>query len=244
MMKKRKFTLIELLVVIAIIAILAAMLLPALQQARQRAQGATCISNLKQVGIVAAQYFDDHNAIWGSGNTGANNSLHLTWVYNLHRGKYIKLDDPSDKTWWGEFTTARIAALNNSMPAFMRCPVIPLVPNYSTHNFLQTYGANYNNNNGPWPALPAVHAGLSKGTDDNQSTLLKSDVSPSERINVVDNVSVYNVQSALAIFSGQTESSFSRWTFYASPAPVHGGKINLLTYGGNVATIDPFEISK
>ena len=55
------FTLIELLVVIAIIAILAAMLLPALQQAKQRANGAKCLSNFSQLSKAAQFYTADNN---------------------------------------------------------------------------------------------------------------------------------------------------------------------------------------
>ena len=56
--KTRIFTLIELLIVIAIIAILASMLLPALNQARNKASQIACTNNQKQLFLVLHAYLD------------------------------------------------------------------------------------------------------------------------------------------------------------------------------------------
>ena len=90
--KTRVFTFIELLIVISIIAILAAMLLPALNKARQTAQGISCIGKVRQILIATQAYLGDSNGVY----------------YSVYLGPYLSGNSTTDNyasrpTVWMEY---------------------------------------------------------------------------------------------------------------------------------------------
>jgi prepilin-type N-terminal cleavage/methylation domain-containing protein len=115
-LRAQGFTLIELLVVIAIIAILAAMLLPALANAKKKAQQTTCINNQKQMSLGFLMYQDDNRGYFLPFSNIVNG---VTVIYQAGGFYEVPTLDTGNNSFAGQSVAAALAnahaALTNSL---------------------------------------------------------------------------------------------------------------------------------
>ena len=222
----RRFTLIELLVVIAIIAILAAILLPALQQARDRAMSTKCISNLKNCGTLAQMYLDGHRDYWTIGDfVGTGKGALMPWFVELARAKIMP--GPTTR-----------AACHQQRDSITLCPSIPF-DELMTGVYPQSYGSSNSVNATIFPADPYYK------TNDPASTKVAGDsvtvVEPSQRVWLIDSASTFHANHPTYQLTGwSSESTGSTQTDGSGYAiAIHGGRMNLLSFGGSVTSEAP-----
>jgi len=96
------FTLIELLVVVAIIGILAAILFPVFARARESARRASCLSNLKQIGLGVEMYKQDYDSKYPFSARIVAATETNNWYYDYIQ-PYVKSEQvircPSNAEW-------------------------------------------------------------------------------------------------------------------------------------------------
>src|SRR4051794_26999352 len=131
-LSRRGFTLIELLVVIAIIAVLIALLLPAVQAAREAARRASCVNNLKQMGLGLHNYestngtFPPATILTYASTTATKPAWQGSWSVNARIAPFLELGPMYNSiNFSGTYSDPANTTVSNTPVKFLFCPSDP-----------------------------------------------------------------------------------------------------------------------
>jgi prepilin-type N-terminal cleavage/methylation domain-containing protein/prepilin-type processing-associated H-X9-DG protein len=211
------FTLIELLVVVAVIAILAALLLPALGQSQAQARRIRCVANLRQLGLAAQLYWDDH----------AGQAF-----------RYRRTVETSGTLYWfgwlghGSEGNRSFDATQGALFPYVGQGTVELCPSfgYALQSFKRkatgaTYGYGYNLELSPPPHLPPV--------------LISSVANPAQTAVLADAAQVNTFQPPASPDHPLLEEFYYVSITEATTHFRHGHRANLLFIDGHVTPAPP-----
>lgn len=210
---RRAFTLVEVLVVIAIAAILTALLFPAIAGVREKANGAKCASNLRQIGAGLMLYVADHDGALIPGAVASQDGGLTLWFNALD-------------AYMGNQEEGRIENFDSGRrPAWQQCPskVFKEMDHFSVG-----YGWNYFGDNaghdgfGLYPGDAGGSSRLSEVTKPAKTFI----IADSKDINVAPEATYQNIYLYPPPSTNQRASR-------------HSGRGNYLMVDGHVESLPP-----